>query len=456
MSSKLSCLFGALCIALLVPISARSQDEQSSRIEQMCKEGEALLQKGDIVGAYELYVQCTNIDWTGNNLALNDKNLLFTSQLYHGNGDLDRAEEFIQRAIKFTEIRSSTKFIGSALAVRYEEAADIRLDMGDYDKAIELAKEGMSHAVSEQNANILGRLKTIMGEAYFAKGNLESAKQILIEAEYHFVTDSSYYHLTPKLKLNAMKNGNKIFLPSTYRELARISVADGDTASAVRYYKAMYECADHYDSANMLGAATGLAELLPEGDADKARYASIADSLSYVPALKKFEDQLTLSTIEFPLREKEYQLRIERERLWYTIGVCLLMILLAAQGFMSARRHKKARKIAEDQAAALVKANLQKDKLLAIAEAEVKDIAIREELDEIASDPLILPDIKLTGRELEVARMTAKGMLKKEIAEALHISEATVGVHKTHIYRKLGINNNIELLRYLQKTKKDS
>lgn len=33
----------------------------------------------------------------------------------------------------------------------------------------------------------------------------------------------------------------------------------------------------------------------------------------------------------------------------------------------------------------------------------------------------------------------------------LKISEATVSVHKSHIYSKLGINNNIELLRYLQK-----
>lgn len=235
-----------------------------------------------------------------------------------------------------------------------------------------------------------------------------------------------------------------------------MSLAEGDTESAIRYYKAMYDYASNYDSAQRLTAATGLAKLLPEGSPDKAMYAAMADSLSYVPELKRFENQMTLSTIEFPLREKEYALKIERQRLWFTIALCLCLLFLAIQGFTSSRRHKKARETAEDQAAALVKANLQKDKLLAIAVAEVKDKGNKEELDKIAEDTLLLPDIKLTGRELEVAKMTARGMLKKEIAEALHISEATVGVHKTHIYRKLGINNNIELLRYLQKAKIDS
>ena len=38
----------------------------------------------------------------------------------------------------------------------------------------------------------------------------------------------------------------------------------------------------------------------------------------------------------------------------------------------------------------------------------------------------------------------------KEIANILSISPQTVGVHKNNLYRKLGVGNNIELLRYLQ------
>ena len=40
--------------------------------------------------------------------------------------------------------------------------------------------------------------------------------------------------------------------------------------------------------------------------------------------------------------------------------------------------------------------------------------------------------------------------MNKEIAAILSISPITVGVHKNNLYRKLGVSNNIELLRYLQ------
>jgi HD-GYP domain-containing protein (c-di-GMP phosphodiesterase class II) len=47
----------------------------------------------------------------------------------------------------------------------------------------------------------------------------------------------------------------------------------------------------------------------------------------------------------------------------------------------------------------------------------------------------------LTGREVEVLRLLARGMSNKEIAAQLVISPKTVGAHVEHIYSKLSVNN---------------
>jgi len=57
---------------------------------------------------------------------------------------------------------------------------------------------------------------------------------------------------------------------------------------------------------------------------------------------------------------------------------------------------------------------------------------------------------KLTAREVEVARLTAKGHANKVVAEKLSITEGTVKLHLHHIYEKLGVDGRMALVRYLQ------
>jgi DNA-binding NarL/FixJ family response regulator len=56
----------------------------------------------------------------------------------------------------------------------------------------------------------------------------------------------------------------------------------------------------------------------------------------------------------------------------------------------------------------------------------------------------------LTPRELEIARMTAKGMHSKAIAEKLTISEGTAKLHLHHVYVKLRVDGRVALMQYLQ------
>lgn len=48
---------------------------------------------------------------------------------------------------------------------------------------------------------------------------------------------------------------------------------------------------------------------------------------------------------------------------------------------------------------------------------------------------------ELSGRELEVLQLTAKGAANKEIGAALHISQSTVKTHISSIFQKLGVND---------------
>ena len=57
----------------------------------------------------------------------------------------------------------------------------------------------------------------------------------------------------------------------------------------------------------------------------------------------------------------------------------------------------------------------------------------------------------LTGREMEMLRLIAKGMLAKEIARALAVSEKTVRNHISSIYRKLDIYDRSQVVIYAMK-----
>jgi DNA-binding NarL/FixJ family response regulator len=56
------------------------------------------------------------------------------------------------------------------------------------------------------------------------------------------------------------------------------------------------------------------------------------------------------------------------------------------------------------------------------------------------------PDGRLTPQELRIARLIHDGCSRREIAERLTLSEATVRTHLQHIYAKLDIHSVRELM----------
>jgi DNA-binding CsgD family transcriptional regulator len=58
----------------------------------------------------------------------------------------------------------------------------------------------------------------------------------------------------------------------------------------------------------------------------------------------------------------------------------------------------------------------------------------------------------LTRAERDVARLVARGLTNRQVAEQLFISPHTVDSHIRHIFGKLGINRRVELARLVART----
>ena len=58
---------------------------------------------------------------------------------------------------------------------------------------------------------------------------------------------------------------------------------------------------------------------------------------------------------------------------------------------------------------------------------------------------------RLTPREQEVATLVAEGLLNKEVAERLSISEKTVKIHRSRVMTKLDVQSVAELVRLIDR-----
>jgi DNA-binding CsgD family transcriptional regulator len=54
----------------------------------------------------------------------------------------------------------------------------------------------------------------------------------------------------------------------------------------------------------------------------------------------------------------------------------------------------------------------------------------------------------ISAREMEIVKMVIHGKSSLEIAASLSISQHTVRTHRKNIFKKLGINNKVQLARY--------
>jgi len=68
----------------------------------------------------------------------------------------------------------------------------------------------------------------------------------------------------------------------------------------------------------------------------------------------------------------------------------------------------------------------------------IRQLRARQPTADTAGSPL-------SPRELEVARLVARGLTNKQIGQALYVSERTAENHVQHILTKLGLRNRSQI-----------
>ena len=85
---------------------------------------------------------------------------------------------------------------------------------------------------------------------------------------------------------------------------------------------------------------------------------------------------------------------------------------------------------------------------VARGEAFLTNAAERSIIRQWMADGARGPVVPLTPREEEVVKLIAEAHTNAQIAQILHLSEKTVENHRANLMRKLGLQNQTELVRY--------
>jgi FixJ family two-component response regulator len=93
----------------------------------------------------------------------------------------------------------------------------------------------------------------------------------------------------------------------------------------------------------------------------------------------------------------------------------------------------------------LAKPFREQDLLEAVATAIQRDKARREHENTVAD--LKTHFASLTSREREIMALVASGLMSKQIAARIELSEITVKVHRSHIMKKMGARSVADLVR---------
>lgn len=397
--------------------------------------GVAYTRLGDFSSSIKYQEECLALDRKSGDKELISSSLNNIAATSLSAGMIINGEKYIEEAINIErELKRP-----AALAVRLGLASEIYVKLGRLDRALQVAQEALN---IEPNKEKISIRKSQLAAVYNEMGKMSQALQLLHESE-----------------VDLRKSNNKNSLAIVLNQLGNIEIKQGNTQAAVAHLSESAQlCAETgnlnieqkarrmlCDALRVTNPAQALVEL--------EKYAQLKDSIYSTEAAQS----LAQFDVKYETTEKEHEIEILNQRVRNrNMGLIFLVVVLVAVIVISVLFARFA-SIRKKQNITLIKANLLKDQLLEIAQnkTEQPEEKKTEQITQLAQEMGSIgemPQVKITRREREVMKLCCEGLLAKEIAEQLNISQRTVETHKTNLFKKLGINNTMELVRYAQVT----
>lgn len=355
--------------------------------------------------------------------------LLSIARIYRMNGDHDKALECMDKCLEIERILGRPR----QMSLKLNEKIEILIDCGRYDEALKTIDE--SKIYSESNA------------PYF-NSRLEFQRGLCMEA----MGDSTYAENRFREAVSIARGlvgKEHVLLPLFLNKLASYSIARGDTAEALVYLEESADIEDmHSTSADALETYTRLSEIYRSSDPEKSElYASKARELDFQPLLSELAYKVAIYDIDFPTLARDEKIKNQRLKIFGLASTAILLLALLILAFVNAKIQRRLSESQKAEFESLEQALRQKERLLEIANA-IADEKVRKNVADLANE--MGKEVKLSKREMQISELIADGLLNKEIADHLNISVRTVEAHRNSIYRKLNINNSIELINWVR------
>ncbi|MBO7192340.1 MAG: LuxR family transcriptional regulator [Bacteroidales bacterium] len=386
--------------------------------------------RGDLTSAIGYAEECLEIDRASGIADNISSSLNNIAGLYMTYGDAVKARKYIDEAIAIEEGLGRRAY----LAVRYGVAAEIYLHLDLHDEALAYAEKAFELDSLDNRTGKIAVRRSQMVEVLMDMGR---DKEALV-------------HLEAAVPVFREQN-NLNSLAISLAQSGEIYMRAGHLAKAVdAFTECVSVCLESENIYIESRGRNGLWQLYRDTDPQKAmlhleRYVELQSALNN----DKATEQMQAFNVKYDTLKKEQTIVTQKQRLtWAGMVVLMLIVLLLMAAVIIVLKIRVAKAV-EQKNAVLVKANIDKDRILALSRENISK-EVSTELEEIASHNVDMPEIHLTAREMEIAELCAKGMISKEIAVKLGISQRTVETHKNNIFKKLGINNTIELMRYMQ------
>ena len=386
--------------------------------------------RGDLTAAIGYAEECLEIDRISGIKDNVSSSLNNIAGLYMTYGDAEKARMYIDEAIAIEEGLGR----GAYLAIRYGVAAEIYLHLGLHADALTFAERAFELDSLDNRTGKIAVRRSQIAEVLMDMGR---DKEALVHLEAAIPVFRELNNLN-SLAISLAQSGE-------------IYMREGHISNAADAFMESVSVCQESDNIYIESRArNGLWQLYRVSDPRKAmihleRYVELQSELNN----DKATEQMQAFNVKYETLKKEQTIMMQKQRLlWAGVLVAMLVLLLALASVTIVLKVKAAKAV-EQKNAVLVKANIDKDRILALSRMNIPK-EVSSELEDIASREVSLPEVRLTSREIEIAELCAKGMINKEIAANLGISQRTVETHKNNIFKKLGINNTVELMRYMQ------